>query len=143
MDATQVVHVLEGFDHLRHEEATRVLAHGAHGLAQVEQEAALDVLHNDEDQVGDDTAAGLDHLAGVTEVHHADDAAVVEVLEDRNFVLNGEDGVFVAAQELLLEDLDGHLGIRAALLLGEVDFACVAFTEALQDLVLAVEDRVL
>ena len=68
---------------------------------------------------------------------------MLEVLKDRDFVLNGEDGVFVASQELLLEDLNGDLDLGVALLLRKVDFAGVAFAERLEDLVLAVEDRVL
>jgi len=143
MDAAEVVHVLNCVNHLLHEEAARVLSHGAHGLAQVKEETARDVLHHDEDKVADHTARGLDHLSSIAEVHHSNDATMVEVLKYRNFVLDGEDGVFVASEELLLEDLDGNLDVRVALLLSQVDFACVAFTETLEDLVLAVEDRVL
>ena len=68
---------------------------------------------------------------------------MLEVLQYRNFILNGKDGVFVASQELFLENLDGDLRLGVAHLLGEVDFACVSFSQALEDLVLAVEDRVL
>jgi len=50
-------------------------------------------------------------LAGISEVIHADNSSVVEVLEDCNFVLNGKNGVFVASQELLLEDLDGNKSV--------------------------------
>lgn len=67
---------------------------------------------------------------------------MLEVLKDRDFVLNGEDGVFVASQELLLEDLDGNLSVRGSNSSSEVDFACVSLAETLEDLVLAVEDRV-
>jgi hypothetical protein len=67
---------------------------------------------------------------------------VLEVLKDRDFVLNGEDGVFVASQELLLEDLDGNLSVRGSNFSSEVDFACVSLAKTLEDLVLAVEDRV-
>jgi len=38
------------------EEPTGVLAHGAHVLAEVEEEATLDELHDDEDEVVDDAA---------------------------------------------------------------------------------------
>jgi len=67
---------------------------------------------------------------------------VLEVLKDRDFVLNGEDGVFVASQELLLEDLDSNLSVRGSNSSSEVDFARVSLAETLEDLVLAVEDRV-
>jgi len=143
MDAPEVVHVLKSVKHLSHKEAACVLAHGSHGLAQVEEETAGDVLHHDEDQVADNAARGLDDLAGISEIHHSDDSCVLEVLENRDFVLNGENGVFVASQELLLENFDGNLDVRVALLLGEVNLGGVAFAETLEDLVLAVEDRVL
>jgi len=143
MHAPEVVHVLQGVDHLGHKEAARVLAHRPHGLAEVEEETTRDVLHHDEDKVADNAAGRLDDLAGISEIHHADDSYVLEVLKDRDFVLNGEDGVFVASQELLLEDLNGDLDLWVALLLRKVDFAGVAFAERLEDLVLAVEDRVL
>lgn len=129
MDASEVVHVLEGINHLGHEEASGILAHGAHGLAEVEKEATGNVFHNDEDEVGNDTARGFNNLTSIAEVHHANDAAVVEVLKYRDFVLNGQNGVFVASKELLLEDLDGNLDLRIALLLRQVDFAGVALAE--------------
>ncbi len=37
-----------------HEEASSVFSHRAHSLAKVKEQASLDVLHNDEDQVADD-----------------------------------------------------------------------------------------
>lgn len=67
---------------------------------------------------------------------------MVEVLKDCNFVLNGKDGVFVASQELLLEDLDSNMGVSGVQFPSEVDFASVSFPKTLEDLVLAVEDRV-
>jgi len=42
---------------------SRVLAHWAHSLAKVEKKAALDELHGDEDEVVNDTTAGLDDLS--------------------------------------------------------------------------------
>lgn len=45
------------------EEPSGVFSHGAHGLAEVEEESTLDELHDDEDKVVDDTAAGLDNAA--------------------------------------------------------------------------------
>jgi len=39
MNASETVHVVEGSNELRHKEPAGVLAHGAHGLAQVEEEA--------------------------------------------------------------------------------------------------------
>jgi len=143
VNAAEVVHILNCVKQLLHEEAACVLSHGAHGLAEVEEEATRDVLHHDEDKVGNNTARRLHNLTRVSEVHHSDNSYVIEVLKYRNFILNGQNGVFVASQELLLEDLDGDLGVRRSLLLSEVDFACVAFSQALEDLVLAVEDRVL
>jgi len=68
---------------------------------------------------------------------------VVEVLENRNFVLNRQDGVFVASEELFLQDFDGDLlGGGLVDRCGQVDLAGVSFAEALDDLVLVVEDGV-
>lgn len=144
VDTPKVVHVVDRVDQLLHEEAAGVLAHRAHGLAEVEEETAGHVLHHDEDEVGDDAARWLYDLAGVSEVNHSDDAGVVEVLENRNFVLHRQDGVFVASEELFLEDFNGDLlGAGVSDRSGQVDLAGVAFAEALDDLVLVVEDGVL
>ena len=127
---------------MAHKEAASILSHGAHGLAKVKEEASRDVLHNNEDKVVDNTAGWLDHLASVSEVVHTDNSNVVKVLEDCNFILNGKNGVFVASQELLLEDLNGNVSVSGVNFSSEVDFASVSFSETLEDLVLAVEDRV-
>jgi len=54
MDASEIVHVVKGSDHLGHKEATGILAHGTHGLTKVKEEASLNVLHDDEDEVVND-----------------------------------------------------------------------------------------
>jgi len=90
MAAPEVVHVVERVNHLVHEEAASIFSHRAHGLAQVEEQAPLDVLHHNEDQVGDNPSRRLDHLAGVSEILHSDDAVVVEVLKNCDFVLYGQ-----------------------------------------------------
>lgn len=92
-----------------HKKAAGVLTHGAHVLAQIEEEASRNVLHDDEDEVVDDATRRLDDLSGVTEIHHADDAGMVEVLENGNLILDGEDRVFVTSEELFFQDLDCNL----------------------------------
>lgn len=54
MYASEVVHVVKGSNHLGHKEATGILAHGAHGLTQVKEEASRNLLHDDEDEVVND-----------------------------------------------------------------------------------------
>jgi len=63
MDYSAAVHVLNCVEHLVEEIPSRVLAHWAHSLAKVEKKAALDELHGDEDEVVNDTTAGLDDLS--------------------------------------------------------------------------------
>jgi hypothetical protein len=65
-----------------------VLTHGTHGLAEVEKETALDELHNDVDEVVNDATARLDDLAGVAILVHVDNAGVLEVLENSDFVVD-------------------------------------------------------
>jgi len=89
VNAPQVVHVVEGVDKLVHEEAASIFTHGAHGLAEVEEEATRDILHHDEDQVADDAARWLDDLTSISEVKHSDNSHVVQVLQNCDFVLYG------------------------------------------------------
>ena len=65
-----------------------VLTHGTHGLTEVEKETALDELHNDIDEVVNDTTARLDDLAGVAILVHVDNAGVLEGLENSDFVVD-------------------------------------------------------
>ena len=121
------------------EEPSGVFAHRAHGLAKVEEKTTLNKLHNNEDQVVDDATRGLDYLAGVAVLNHADDATVLEVLENRNFVMYRKDGVGVAAEELFLENFDGGV-LFTADDLSEVYLAGVALTEGLENFVFSVEN---
>ena len=77
MDYTSLVHVVDRVEHLMEEEAAGVLTHGPHRLAEVKEETSLDELHDDEDEVLDDTARGLKHLPGIAILTHADDALVL------------------------------------------------------------------
>ena len=55
-----VVHVAKNVDHLAEEELAGRLSHGTHGLVEVPEGTALDVLHHDEDLlVGDLAIRGL------------------------------------------------------------------------------------
>lgn len=67
---------------------------------------------------------------------------MVEVLEDGDLIVDGKDGVAVATEELLLEDLDGDVLLSVPDELAEVDFAGVALAEGLDDFVLAIENGV-
>jgi len=63
MDHSATVHVLNCIEHLVEEVPSRVLTHWAHSLAKVEKKATLDELHGYEDEVVNDTTAGLDDLS--------------------------------------------------------------------------------
>ncbi len=88
------------------EESSCVFAHGTHGLAQVEEKATLDKLHDNVDKVLNDTARWLDNLTGVAILVHANDASVLHILEDGDLVMHRKDGVVIASEELFLEDFD-------------------------------------
>ena len=133
------VHKINGIEHLMEEEPSGVLSHRAHGLAKVEEKTTLYKLHNNEDQVVNDATRGLDDLAGVTVLNHADDATVLEVLENRNFVMYRKDGVGVAAEELFLKNFDGGV-LFTADDFSEVYLAGVALTEGLENFVFSVEN---
>ena len=143
VDHSFSVHELQGVEHLEGKEPAGVLAHVAHQLAEVEEQAALDALHNDEDQVGDDARAGLDHLALVAEVEHLDDARVLQVLENGNLILHRQNTVVIAAQELVFQDFDRHLLAGVGEAAAQVDFGGVSFAEGLDDFKLVVENWVL
>jgi hypothetical protein len=80
VDNSLAVHVLEGIEHLQSEKPTGVFAHAAHELAHVKKKSALDALHDDVDEVGDNAGAGLDHLTCIAKVEHLNDARVLQVL---------------------------------------------------------------
>ena len=80
VDDSAAVHVLDGVKHLVEEESACVLSHSAHSLAEVEEKAALDELHNDVDEVVDDTATGLDYFACISVLIHVDDTSMLEIL---------------------------------------------------------------
>lgn len=134
------VHVLNTVKHLKCEEAASVLTHGSHQLAKLEEEATLDALHHDVDEVGDHAAGGLHDGALVAELEHLDDAGVLQVLENCDFVLHGNDLLLVAREELLFENLDCDFLGRVSNGASQVDLAGVALAEGLMDLVLLVED---
>jgi len=106
MYTSQFMHVLDSVQKLEHHEATGVLAHACHALAEVEEETTLDILHHDEHQVIDNATGGFYDLTRVAEVKHSYDTHVIQVLEDRNFVLDRKDRILVSSEEFFLQDLD-------------------------------------
>ena len=96
---------------MQKEEPSCVFSHGAHRLAEIEQETTLHELHNDVDEVLDDSSTWLDDLSGITVVVHLDNACVVEVLQNCDFILDRKDAVLVSVEELFLQDLDRHIGV--------------------------------
>jgi len=109
-------------------------------LAEVEEEATFDELHDDVDEVLNYAARRLVDLACITVLVHADDSLMLKVLEDSNFVVNRDDRVLVAAKELFFKDLDCS-ELFGANKLTKVNFTSVALAEGLDDLILLVEDR--
>lgn len=63
---------------------------------------------------------------------------MLQILENRDFILHGNDLLLVAREELLLENLDGDFLGRVSNRATHVDLAGVALAEALGDLVLLV-----
>ena len=113
---------------MQKEEPSCVFSHGAHILADVEQETTLYELHDDVDEVADDSTAGLVDRALITVVGHTDDAAVVEVLQNCDFILDRKDAVLVSVKELFLKDLDCHVGVGINKAAAKVHFGSVAFS---------------
>ena len=136
-----LMHVVDGVEELGDEEATSVLPHRAHRLAKVKKQSAGHVLHHNVNEVADVAAAWLDHLARVAVAEHADDVRMVHVLQNRDLVVHRQDGVGVAAEELLFENLDGGKGAVLSVA-SEVHLGSVPFAETLDDLVLSVKNRV-
>ena len=66
MDNSLSVHLLDSVKHLVHEEPSCIFSHSSQVLAEVKEESALDILHNDVDKVADDAAGALDYLALVS-----------------------------------------------------------------------------
>ena len=72
---------------------------------------------------------------------HGNNSSVVNVLKDGNFIVDGQDGVVVSPQELLLEYFDRN---ECAILkwASKVDLARVALSKGLDDFILVVENGV-
>ena len=122
------------------EESACIFAHGAHCLAKVEEESALHKLHDDEDEVFNDAARWFIDLTGVAILVHIDDSLVLKVLQNGDFVVNRNDRVLITAEEFFLQNLDSSV-LLSSDELAEVNFAGVALTEGLEDLILIIEDR--
>ena len=142
MDNSLVMHIFQRVEKLMQEESAGVLAHLTHGLAQVEEETALDELHDDEDEVVDDATGWFDDLSSVAVFVHTDDAEVVQIFENGYLVVDRKNGVGVAAKELFFQNFDRCVPSSCELS-AQVDLRGVAFAERLEDLVLAIEDGML
>ena len=109
------------------EEASCVLSHGSHGLAEVKEKSTLDKFHHDEDEIVNNTARWLEYLTCITILIHVNDSNMLEILEDGDLIVNRKDGVLISSQELFLEDLDCNVCFSANGF-SEVYFACVSFS---------------
>lgn len=85
VDNSVGVHVFDGVQHLVSKEASGVLAHCAERLADIEQETALHVVHDQVDHVVDNAAGWLLDDALVTVLNHTDDALVFEGPKNLDF----------------------------------------------------------
>jgi len=85
VDDSVGVHVLDGVEHLVSEEPSGVLAHRAERLADVEEEAALHVVHDQVDHVVDHAARWLLDNALVAVLDHTDDALVLKGPKNLDF----------------------------------------------------------
>lgn len=88
VDHALAVQVLKSIKHLVREEAACILAHGTHQLAEVEKKSTIDVLHDDVDQVINDTGRWLDNGTLVTELEHVDNALMLYVLKYLDLVVD-------------------------------------------------------
>ena len=66
---------------------------------------------------------------------------VFEGLQDDYFVHHCLAGVFISAQEVLLQYLDGHVMLRGFHCLRQIHFRRISFTEGAEHDVLAIENR--
>ena len=73
------VHVLQSFKNLKAKETSDVLAHGAHHLAKVEEEATANVFHLNVDEALDEATRRLFHNALVAVALEADDVRAAQV----------------------------------------------------------------
>ena len=134
------VHVLDRVKHLVEEKPASIFTHGAHCLAEVEEETALHELHDDEYEVLNDAARWFIDPAGISILVHIDDSLVLKVLQNGNFVMNRNDRVLITAEEFFLQNLDSSV-LLSSDELAEINFAGVALTEGLDDLISIIEDR--
>ena len=113
MNHAFAVHVIQRIEHLVQEEPTSIFAHGAHSLAQIEEESSLNELHHNKDKVFDDSAGWFHNCPCITIFMHLDNSKVVEILENCNLVVDGKNGVTVSAKELFLQDFDGTVVVAS------------------------------
>lgn len=86
------VNVLELFDHLFGKKSSNILAAGSNLFAEIEEEWALNILHNNVDLLLEALAFVMDNSA-VSELVELDNAFVVKILEDLHFFFNSVCGV--------------------------------------------------
>ena len=132
------VNVVHGVEHLMQEEAASILAHRSHRLHKIEEDPALHKLHDDEDNVRDDSSRWLNHFSLVTILVHLDYSVVIKQLEDLDFVLERDKRISAISEELFSQDLDCSVFLFANEL-SKVDLARVALAKSLEDLVPLVE----
>jgi hypothetical protein len=85
------------------EKAAGFFTERAHKLAHVEKKTALDKFHDDEHKVGDQAARGLEALASISEVEHADNSGVLHILQNGYFVLHADKTVIVTFEEFFFK----------------------------------------
>ena len=85
---------------------------------------------------------GFHDFTSIAVASHRDDILVIHVFEDRNFIVDREDGVIVASQKLLLQNFESH-ELSCASAAAHIHFGSVSFAERFDDIVLVVENGVL
>jgi len=72
---------------------------------------------------------------------HSDNALMLQILQNGDFVVHGQDGVVVATEEFFLENFDCGVVLRSKDA-SQVDLGGVAFAERLQNFVFVIEHGV-
>ena len=91
-----------------HKEAAIVFTHGSHSLAEVKKKTSLNVLHDDEHQVRDNTAWRFHDLSCISKVYHFDNSGMLKVLQYSDFILHWKNRIFITSEEFLLQYLDSE-----------------------------------
>ena len=121
------MHVLDCLNKLPEQKTSRVFAHRAAALAEVEHESAFDVLQSDVNEVGEHAARTLQDLPIAAVVDEANDVLVAERTEYLYLLLDQlRVGVVITFEELVPQYLQCYFFGWICQVSGEVDLGGIA-----------------